>query len=178
MIHRFIKWSEPEYSLGRRLLGLIPAGVFFLILLPLGLALLSAYLDQRFGIPTLYLGPAGVLLSVSLVIGGFGLALWSIQAQLTIGRGTPLPIMATQTLIITRPFNYCRNPMALGTILGYLGIALWLDSISAVGLVLLFSALLLVYIKKVEEKELEIRFGAEYTAYKKSTPFLIPRFRR
>jgi protein-S-isoprenylcysteine O-methyltransferase Ste14 len=36
----------------------------------------------------------------------------------------------------------------------------------------------LIYIKLIEEKELEERFGSEYVEYKKRTPFLIPSFRR
>jgi len=37
---------------------------------------------------------------------------------------------------------------------------------------LLFST---TYIKLVEEKELEARFGEEYREYKRKTPFLIPK---
>lgn len=33
------------------------------------------------------------------------------------------------------------------------------------------------YHKTMEEKELAARFGKDYEAYKKSTPFLIPRFK-
>jgi len=33
---------------------------------------------------------------------------------------------------------------------------------------------ILIYIKLIEEKELEERFGSEYLEYKKRTPFLIP----
>jgi protein-S-isoprenylcysteine O-methyltransferase Ste14 len=42
--------------------------------------------------------------------------------------------------------------------------------------VLLCAGLLLIYIKRVEEKEMEIRFDQNYLAYKRQTPFLIPRF--
>ncbi len=176
MINRYLKWSQKKYSLKQRLLALIPAGLLFVIFLPGGLIILSGYLDRWLDLPPLDMGDFNTLLAMLLIAGGFGLALWSIQSQLSIGHGTPLPMMATQKLIITKPFNYCRNPMALGTILGYLGIAIWAESLAAVGLILLVSAILLAYIKKYEEEEMAMRFGAEYTAYKKSTPFLIPRF--
>jgi protein-S-isoprenylcysteine O-methyltransferase Ste14 len=65
--------------------------------------------------------------------------------------------------------------MTLGTTLFYLGIAIWLGSISAVGLGLVYPVGILIYIKLVEERELEERFGSEYLEYKKRTPFLIPR---
>jgi protein-S-isoprenylcysteine O-methyltransferase Ste14 len=46
----------------------------------------------------------------------------------------------------------------------------------AVILVMIGAGILLFYIKRVEEAEMEIRFGQEYLNYKKQTPFLIPRF--
>ncbi len=35
----------------------------------------------------------------------------------------------------------------------------------------------LVYIRLVEERELEARFGEVYLLYKKSTPFIVPKLR-
>ncbi len=64
--------------------------------------------------------------------------------------------------------------MTFGTTLFYLGVAAWLGSISAIGLGLIYPAGILIYIKLIEEKELEERFGPEYLEYKKRTPFLIP----
>ena len=43
--------------------------------------------------------------------------------------------------------------------------------------ILLFAICLLVYIRLLEEKEMELRFGADYIEYRRQTPFLIPRFR-
>lgn len=88
-----------------------------------------------------------------------------------------MPVMPTQKLVVIRPFTYCRNPMTLGTILAYLGVCVWIGSISAVVIVLIFTILLLLYVKLLEEKELEARFGAEYLEYKRNTPFILPRFR-
>jgi protein-S-isoprenylcysteine O-methyltransferase Ste14 len=67
--------------------------------------------------------------------------------------------------------------MTLGTAIFYLGIALWLGSLSALGLGLVYPVGILIYIKLVEERELEERFGSEYLEYKRRTPFLIPRLR-
>ena len=65
--------------------------------------------------------------------------------------------------------------MTLGTNIFYLGVAIWLGSLSAVGLGLVYPVGILIYIKLIEEKELEERFGSEYLEYKRRTPFLIPR---
>jgi protein-S-isoprenylcysteine O-methyltransferase Ste14 len=64
--------------------------------------------------------------------------------------------------------------MTLGTDLFYLGVAIWLGSLSAIGLGLVYPVGILIYIKLIEEKELEERFGSEYLDYKRRTSFLIP----
>jgi protein-S-isoprenylcysteine O-methyltransferase Ste14 len=66
--------------------------------------------------------------------------------------------------------------MALGAIGTYLGVAILFRSIGAVILVMLFASWLILYIKLVEEKEMQSRFGQEYLAYKQQTSFLIPCF--
>jgi protein-S-isoprenylcysteine O-methyltransferase Ste14 len=62
----------------------------------------------------------------------------------------------------------------LGTIIAYGGIAIWIGSFTALIVVALFAAILISYLKLIEEKELQMRFGSEYIEYKKKTPFIIP----
>lgn len=94
--------------------------------------------------------------------------------QVRLGHGTPVAIVPTQRLLVVPPYTYCRNPMVLGTATAYLGIAVWRGSLSAITLVLVIAALLLAYVKVLEEAELEARFGPDYLEYKRATPFLIP----
>jgi protein-S-isoprenylcysteine O-methyltransferase Ste14 len=68
--------------------------------------------------------------------------------------------------------------MTLGTILAYLGLSIAAATIVGVILVAALAALLLLYIKRMEEKELAERFGEEYLAYKRDVPFIIPRMPR
>jgi len=122
--------------------------------------------------------PANVIMGLLLVTVGWFFASWSVYTQHRIGRGTPVPVVPTRRLITSGPYKYCRNPMAFGTLLLYIGLSLIFNSISAIFiLVALVLVPLLLFIKIVEEKELEIRFGHEYTEYKEKTPFLIPRLR-
>ena len=86
--------------------------------------------------------------------------------------------MATQKLLICPPYSFCRNPMALGAIVLYLGVSVVAGSLGAALLVLLGAAVLLTYIKVAEEQEMVARFGEEYLAYRRQVPFLIPRPRR
>jgi protein-S-isoprenylcysteine O-methyltransferase Ste14 len=86
-------------------------------------------------------------------------------------------MMPTQKLLIDGPFKQCRNPMTFGTISAYLGVGILAGSVSSIVLVLFIGGLLLTYLKKVEEQELEMRFGEEYVEYKKTTPFFFPRIK-
>jgi protein-S-isoprenylcysteine O-methyltransferase Ste14 len=117
------------------------------------------------------------LIGLFLIITGWLFANWTVKVQFSLGRGTPIPLMATQKLVVKRPYTYCRNPMTLGTTAFYLGIAMWTGSLSAFILALIYPVGILIYIKLIEEKELEQRFGIEYLEYKRRTPFLIPRLR-
>ncbi len=176
MKDKFLKQAEHEYSPGSRTLALVVEGPLFLVILPAGLVYLGPLLDRQLALPLLQFGAINVILGCAVMVAGILLAWWTIYVQFTIGRGTPVPVMATQQLIVQRPYSYCRNPMALGAILLYLGVAILLGSIGAVVLVLLGSTLLLTYIKLIEEKEMVLRFGESYQAYRKQTPFIIPRF--
>jgi protein-S-isoprenylcysteine O-methyltransferase Ste14 len=171
----FKKWAQREYSIAQRVLALIPAGVLFAFLLPLVLARVVPAIDQRLGLPSIAYGMLTLLVGIVFIVTGLIYALWSIVAQLFRARGTPLPMMATQKLLVSGPFRHCRNPMSFGTILLYLGISITVGSISAIATVLVFTTLLVLYIKLIEEKELEARFGKEYVEYKAGTPFLVPR---
>jgi protein-S-isoprenylcysteine O-methyltransferase Ste14 len=107
--------------------------------------------------------------------GGIFLVGWSISIQYTLGKGTPFPKVATQQLITTGPYAFTRNPMTLGALLLYLGIAVGLGSIPVLLLVMIIFSVLLTFIYKHETPELTERFGKEYLEYRKRTPFLIPR---
>ena len=172
------KWAKHHYSFGQRMILMILAGLVFLLLLPTLLVNCSARLDAAWNLPDFSAGLVNKIAGAILSLAGFSLGFWSVERQITLAAGTPVPVMPTQKLIVQPPFTYCRNPMTLGTILGYSGIGVWIGSFSAVGMVLLFGLLLILYIKLLEEKELEARFGESYLEYKRQTPFMLPRFRR
>lgn len=177
MKEKLLDQAKREYSAKQRFLALLIMAPIFLLILPLILVWLGVRIDAFFGWAPILSKPLNGILGLLLMVFGWCLAIWSIYSQFTIGRGTPVPIMATQKLIVQPPFTYCRNPMALGAITMYLGTALLYRSLGAVMLVLLGAVLLFTYIKIFEEKEMVLRFGQEYLEYKQQTPFLIPRFR-
>ncbi|MCD6577342.1 MAG: isoprenylcysteine carboxylmethyltransferase family protein [Anaerolineaceae bacterium] len=167
--------SKKEYQLPVRVITTLSAGLIFLISIPFILIWLGPELDAYFSTPGIGLKPHNEIFILLISIPGFILAMWSIITQIMIGKGTPIPLMATQKLIIIGPFKFSRNPMSFGTICMYLGISLYMNSLFSFGIVCIFSCLLICYIKLIEKKELTERFGNEYLEYKKSTPFLIPK---
>jgi protein-S-isoprenylcysteine O-methyltransferase Ste14 len=178
MKDRFLEQARREYSPRQRGLALVILAPVFLLVLPGTFVVLGARLDEWLHWPSILPPPSNVVVGCLLILPSWSLAFWSVDRQFTIGRGTPVPLMATQQLVVVPPYTYCRNPMALGAIGLYLGVALLFGSLGALALVLVAACGLLVYIRRVEEDEMVLRFGREYQAYRERTPFLLPRLRR
>jgi len=151
--------------------------VTFGLLVPAALAKAADFLGDRRGsagwrfhhweVPALLVGGAGIML-----------AAWSVRVLYRDGRGTPAPLMPTRTLLTHGPYAWCRNPMTLGVLLYYGAVALWRESLMMLLLVGLFGGIMLLYIKLVEERELEARFGETFRRYCETTPFIVPRLMR
>jgi protein-S-isoprenylcysteine O-methyltransferase Ste14 len=177
-MNRFRKWAEHEYSKKQRMIAVVFGGVIFWIVIPFLIIVVSCYIDHWLHLPKFRYGLINPVIGLLFIAVGWLFANWTVKVQFSLGRGTPVPFMATQKLVVKGPYTYCRNPMTLGTTIFYLGIAIWLGSLSAVGLGLVYPVGILIYIKLIEERELEERFGSEYLEYKMRAPFLIPRFRK
>jgi protein-S-isoprenylcysteine O-methyltransferase Ste14 len=178
MMKKILEQTKHEYSHKQRLIALVGEAVFFVVVLPFVLVTLGTSLDRWLRLLPIHYQPINRFFGWLLIVTGWFVAMWAIYVQFTLGRGTPVPLMATQKLIVQPPYTYCRNPMTLGTIVMYLGVAILFGSVGALLLVMLGTLWLLIYIKRIEEKEMELRFKQEYLEYKQRTPFLIPRLRR
>lgn len=172
---RYVKWAQKEHGGGTYIAAMLLAGVVFLILLPLVVIRVGPYLDDLLGLPSIQFGAANTIVGGLLLVVGLFFGLWSNYVQLTRGRGTPLPVLPTQELLTQGPYRYCRNPMTFGTILAYLGLGVAAGTIVGILLVLVFAACLVLYLKRMEEKELAERFGEAYLQYRREVPFIIPR---
>jgi protein-S-isoprenylcysteine O-methyltransferase Ste14 len=160
------------------MIAVIFGGFIFWVVIPFFIIVVSSYIDRWCHLPKFRHGLINLVIGLLFIVVGWMFANWTVKVQFSLGRGTPIPLMATQKLIVKKPYHYCRNPMTLGTAIFYAGVAIWLGSISAVGLGLVYPVGILIYIKLIEEKELQERFGYEYLEYKKRTPFLIPHLRK
>jgi len=157
--------------------AILVGGAIFLVVLP-GLVFLASIALEQY-----VLAPSARSLRIGLAVlsiaVGLSICAWAAFTQVTIGRGTPVPVAPTQKLIVSGPFKLCRNPIQLGAMTYYFGLGMLLQSASiALLMVLLAFVLGGAYHKLVEERELERRFGTEYIEYRSKTPFIIPKWGR
>ena len=167
--------QNPTPAKSRVTAVLAPILVFFFIFPTLLFLIPKFLLDEWFNFPAFGNTALRLIIGSILIVLGLFFLLWTTKVQREIGKGTPMPLMATQKLIIQKPYSYCRNPLAFGLINFYFGISIFIGSISSIVAVAIFSVIILLYNKFIEEKELEKRYGDDYTTYKQTTPFLLPR---
>jgi protein-S-isoprenylcysteine O-methyltransferase Ste14 len=170
---RLAAHAPGERPLRVRVLALAFGFTMFGFVVPALLITLGAWLTGGCGGTSL----AQMVASILAVAAGLALMLLTVARQWTTGHGTPVPLVPTQTLITDGVYRLCRNPMVLGALLYFLGLGL-LFATPAAALVAVALALSVAvpYHKLVEEQELALRFGAEYEEYRRSTPFLVPRW--
>lgn len=161
----------------KRLLATLIGALVFIIIIPYGMALTALQLDRALELP--YFGGLWPFMLATLFVAiGLGYVVWSSYVQIRVAEASPLPVIPSKRLIVTGPYAHCRNPMFFGVTLYYLGLGLLLGSLSYFLLVFIVALFSAVYIKLIEEKELEKRFGKKYIEYKRRTSFFFPRFRR
>lgn len=171
------------YWFGRRALDHLPDAasaervatrVHYPVMLLLGCAVVQAFAT----VPS-YPGPLLPLpegLGLVLLIPSAVLSAWSVLSLALQGWGAPMAVALSRRLAVSRLYAWTRNPMVLGALGMLAGAALWLRSVWFLVWTLLVAApVLLAFVKVFEERELEIRFGASYRAYRDRTPFLWPR---
>lgn len=131
---------------------------------------------QRFSMPMGLGGTAGRYVGLLISASGVGMYLWTI-VLFAKARGTQVPVAPTQTVVTSGPYAVSRNPMVTSAIVMVCGAGVLFDSLSFILAGLVVPTSYLIYIKLVEETELEARFGEAYLSYKKSTPFIVPKMR-
>ena len=113
-----------------------------------------------------------------LTIVGFLIMFWTVIAFFRT-RGTPVPFNPPPKLITSGLYAWVRNPMLLGMFIFLFGLGILFGSLS---LIFIFTPLFIVinvtYIKVIEEKEMEKKFGKEYLEYKKRVPMFFPWFKK
>jgi protein-S-isoprenylcysteine O-methyltransferase Ste14 len=158
----------------RRLIVTPIAAIIFFGLLTL-FVFCSFWVDTWLNLPYLPDAWWRYLIAAILLAAGVGLGVTTVTMFFRT-RGTPVPTNPPPKLVTTGLYGCIRNPMALGMLLLLEGLGFYFGSLS---LIIFFAPLPVVlyalYIKAVEEPELELRFGREYLEYKKRVPMFIPK---
>ena len=119
-----------------------------------------------------------IVLSIFFLSLGWFICGWTALAFIRT-KGTPVPFNPPPKLISAGLYAHIRNPMLLGLFIFLIGLGILFGSLS---LIFVFTPLFIVinvlYLKAVEEKEIEKKFGSEYIEYKMKVPMFIPKLKR
>ncbi len=167
----------------RRLLQFLFFGPILVALAILAEILVGKGLDWMFGLPRLPDAFIDFTVASVLLVGGLGIvfvAAWNLFRR---GGGAPygdvVRSLQSRNLVKTGPYKFSRNPMILGYALILSSVGLYMGSFAGTLLVPVLALLLLsTWIRLVEERGLQERFGEEYRNYQLTVPFLIPMLRR
>jgi protein-S-isoprenylcysteine O-methyltransferase Ste14 len=164
----------------RHVLGFAVGITLFMILIPLGIVYLSQVVDSSLGLPRFHDVAVRLVFAVPLLLCGGVYVLWSNLFLVLRGKGGPAEGFGvaisprTERLVATGPYRNTRNPMVFGALSIYYSIAVYLGTIGGLLILLLFSALVPVYLRRAEEPRLLSEFGGEYEAYRKRVSMIVP----
>jgi len=135
------------------------------------------HLEERTGLKR-YRFASSRLRSASIILFMLGwiLAYTSAAFMVIHGEGTPLPADATRKLVITGPYRYIRNPMAIGSFVQGFAVGFFVGSPLVTLYVLVGTVGWNYFVRPWEESDLEWRFGEEYARYRDHVRCWIPNF--
>lgn len=141
--------------------------------------LLGKYIDSLYFSPKVFADSISVILvGACVMLGGAALAVWTIVLFKTKGQGTPNPKLPPRVFVVSGPYRFSRNPMALGGLLILLGQAAIYFSPSLLGISILYGLVVYLNAMFVEEPELKQRFGEPYMDYLGRVPRFFPNPRK
>jgi len=160
----------------RRRRILTPLGLTFFGLTLLVVVFGGLYFDRMLALPALLPGATGLIIGVALLVPGVALCSWCV-VRFARSHGTPVPFNPPTELVVEGPYVWTRNPMLTGVFAGLFGAGVLLHSYGMVVISIpVYILLHAIELKLVEEPELERRFGASYSDYKRRVPMFWPRF--
>ncbi len=113
--------------------------------------------------------PQNTLLAILVAVAGVLIALAGVlqfwRARTTVN---PLKPETASTLVIGGIYRWTRNPMYLGMAAALAAWGIWLANLGALAAIALFVAWINRFQIAPEERALEARFGADFTAYRRA----------
>jgi protein-S-isoprenylcysteine O-methyltransferase Ste14 len=139
------------------------------------MVILAPWLDKTWGLKLSIPLPVRLSVGIVLLVIGVPMVLWTITRFLRT-KGTPIPFNPPPALVVNGLYRIVRNPMHLGWTVTLIGLALLMQSFTLLVIFMpLFITVHIIYLKYIEEKELEKKFGQAYLDYKQRVPMFIPR---
>lgn len=135
---------------------------------------LGPWLITRFRMPS---GEPIALVVVSYALVALGLIplLDSIVRFIVAGRGTLVPTVPTEHLVVTGLYRYVRNPMYTGVVIAIVGETLLFRSWSMLVYAALVWLAMHLFVCFYEERRLFRTYGQKYARFKQNVPRWIPR---
>lgn len=116
-----------------------------------------------------------IVIAVVLIVAGTMLAFESMKRFVVVGRGTLVPAVPTEHLIVSGMYRLVRNPMYLGLLIALCGEMLLFRSIGLVELGVIFWLASHLFICYYEEPTLTMRYGDEFRRFKRNVRRWLPR---
>lgn len=119
--------------------------------------------------------PFQTVVGIALFLAASIPGVWSAIVMSREGKGTPLPMDHATEFVVSGPYAYVRNPMAVSGICQGLVIALIWGSPLVFVYALMGSLIWQLIFRPLEEVDLEERFGDKFLDYRDSVMCWIPR---
>ena len=116
--------------------------------------------------------------SVALFVVFSMLGLCSSYFMVRDGCGTPLPLDQTNELVVSGPYRFVRNPMAIAGIGQGLAVAAMFQSAPILVYSLLGAVVWHLVVRPAEERDMAERFGEPYLSYRSRVACWLPTFGR
>ena len=153
-----------------------PVGIIVGVGILVFLVVASLWLDRFIPVALLLPEPVNIFLSAPLLMTGVIVVLWPVYRFFRT-KGTPVSINPPPELVATGIYARVRNPLILGWTISLVGLGSWLNSVSLIFIASpLFMLINAWYLRNIEEKELEKKFGKQYLKYRKAVPMFISGF--
>jgi len=164
----------------RHIIGYLIGFLIFVIFIPAIIYSISKIEHDFFSTSILNSATLRLVIAALLLLIGSIFAIWSNVDLFRKGEGGPTDVFNidisphSKRLVTTGPYRYSRNPMVFGMSSIYFAIALLVNTLGSLVFCTLFILVIIVYLKRTEEKRLLKDFGEEYLDYKKRTSMIIP----
>lgn len=167
---RMAKAASPGWNLAKTFCQSAVFWVVFLLALPLLIRRAEGFVGVHTH-PVAWLSPCwwGLFLAASCI------GVWSGATMALAGRGTPLPTDCPRRLVITGPYAYVRNPMAIAGLTQGAAVGLLLGSTGVLIYVVVGGLLWNGLVRPVEEAHLKHLFGQSFIDYQGEVRCWLPR---